>query len=99
MSAFGIGKFSLQSIFPIAVGVGLMQNAKRVAYAKIVKGKPHRKKLEELGCDTKNKVNAALKAVAAIFDVTLSTAENARCEITRKRMQDNLFSLVRHCMM
>ena len=43
MSVYGIGDFASQSIFPIAVGVGLVQNAERVTYAKIAKRKPHRK--------------------------------------------------------
>ena len=86
-----IGEFSAQSIFPIAVGVGLMHNAERARYAKIAKGKLHRKKLEDLGYDTKIKVNAMLKAIAATFDVMLLTVENVLCEITRTRMQDDIY--------
>ncbi len=47
--------------------------------------------MKSLGCDTESKLDAILKAAAAVFDVTLYTVENALCEITRKRMQNDLF--------
>ncbi len=37
ISAYGIGEFALQSIFPIAVGIGLVQNVGRVMYTKLAK--------------------------------------------------------------
>ena len=91
MSAYGISEFVSQSIFPIVVGVGLVKNVGRVTHLKLEKGKPHKEKLESLGCDTESKLHAMLKAAAAIFNVMLSTAENALGEITRKRMQKDLF--------